>query len=131
MLKGKCHCGDASWTLKDMPESVTACNCTVCSRYGVLWAYGYIDDDIHSFGKTKTYRRKDGGDIDFYFCANCGCITHYVKTAAAEDGRHRTAVNLRMSDPAMILDLPIDHFDGLETFEYLPDDGRKVRDMWF
>lgn len=131
MLKGICHCGDASWTLKDMPESVTVCNCTVCRRYGVLWAYGYIDDDIRSIGKTTTYRRKDGGDIDFHFCAKCGCVTHYVKTAAGEDGRHRTAVNLRMSDPALIFDLPIDHFDGHETFEDLPRDERKVRDMWF
>lgn len=131
MLKGKCHCGDTSWTLKDMPESATACNCTVCRRYGVLWAYGYIDDDIRSIGKTTTYRRKDGADIGFHFCANCGCVTHYVKTAAGEDGRHRTAVNLRLSDPALIFDLPFDHFDGHGTFEDLPRDGRKVRDIWF
>ena len=114
-----------------MPESVTVCNCTVCRRYGVLWAYGYIGDDIHSAGKTTTYCRKDGGAIDFHFCAKCGCVTHYVKTAAEADGRHRTAVNVRMTDPALILDLPIVQFDGLETFEDLPRDGRKVRDMWF
>lgn len=131
MLKGTCHCGDASWTLQDMPDSATACNCTVCRRYGVLWAYGYIDDDIRTIGKTTTYRRTDGGAIDFHFCATCGCVTHYVKTAAGDDGRHRTAVNLRMSDPALIFDLPLVQFDGLETFEDLPRDGRKVRDMWF
>lgn len=59
------------------------------------------------------------------------CVTHYIKTAAGDDGRHRTAVNLRLSDPALIFDLPIDHFDGHETFEELPRDGRTVRDMWF
>ena len=131
MLEGKCHCGEAGWTLKAMPESVTVCNCTVCRRYGVLWAYGYIGDDIHSAGKTTTYCRKDGGAIDFHFCAKCGCVTHYVKTAAEADGRHRTAVNARMTDPTLIFDLAIVQFDGLETFEDLPRDGRKVRDMWF
>jgi hypothetical protein len=25
----------------------------------------------------------------------------------------------------------LDHFDGLETFEDLPRDGRCVRDVWF
>ena len=131
MLEGHCHCGDAGWTLKDIPASATACNCTVCARYGVLWAYGYIDDDIHVFGETTLYRRKDGGAIDFHFCAKCGCVTHYIRTAANEDGRHRTAVNLRLSDPAALLDLPVEHFDGLESFEELPRDDRSVRDMWF
>jgi hypothetical protein len=97
----------------------------------VLWAYGYIDDDIHSVGKTSTYRREDGGAIDFHFCAKCGCVTHYIKTAAGEDGRHRTAVNLRLTDPDPVFDLPIDHFDGHETFVDLPRDGSVVRDMWF
>ncbi|MDC0360763.1 GFA family protein [Alphaproteobacteria bacterium] len=131
MLEGKCHSGEAGWTLKDVPESVTVCNCTSCRRYGVLWAYGYIGDDIHSIGKTKTYRRKDDGAIDFHFCTKCGCVTHYVKTAIEAGGRHRTAVNVRMTDPALILDLPIVQFDGLETFEDLPRDGRKVSDVWF
>ena len=131
MLTGKCHCGDVSWTLEDMPLSATACNCTICCRYGVLWAYGYIEGDIHIFGPTTLYRRKDGGAIDFHFCAKCGCVTHYVRTTPNENGLHRTAVNLRLSDPALISQLPIDHFDGQETFEELPRDGRTVRDMWF
>ena len=42
MLKGTCHCGDAGWALEEFPQSATACNCTVCRRYGVLWAYGYM-----------------------------------------------------------------------------------------
>jgi len=30
-----------------------------------------------------------------------------------------------------VADLLIDHFDGLDTFDDLPQDGRCVRDMWF
>ncbi len=131
MLEGTCHCGDAGWTLEEFPQSATACNCTVCRRYGVLWAYGYMDHNIRSFGKTVSYQRSDGGDIDFHFCAKCGCVTYYVATEAGEDGRYWTAVNLRMTDPTQILDLPVGHFDGHETFKSLPRDERKVRDMWF
>ncbi|MGB3472144.1 MAG: hypothetical protein WBA51_15110, partial [Erythrobacter sp.] len=61
----------------------------------------------------------------------CGCVTHYVAARAGTDGRHWTAVNLRLTDPAPIADLPIDHFDGHDSFDDLPRDGRTVRDMWF
>ena len=130
-MQGTCHCGRVTWTLDTSPESVTACNCTICRRYGVLWAYGYIGHDIHTSGETRSYRRSDGGAIDFQFCPTCGCVTHYVATKPGDDGRHWTAVNLRLTDPEPIAHLPIDHFDGLDSFDDLPRDGRCVSDMWF
>lgn len=130
-MKGNCHCGNVTWTLDTHPESVTACNCTICRRYGALWSYGYIDHTIHTTGETQAYRRADGGAIDFHFCVSCGCLTHYVATKAQDNGHFWSAVNLRMSEPAPILALPIDHFDGLDTFDDLPRDGRKVEDLWF
>jgi len=30
-----------------------------------------------------------------------------------------------------VADVPIDHFDGLASWEDLPRDGRCVRDYWF
>jgi hypothetical protein len=130
-MKGACHCGKVSWALDTPPESVTACNCTICRRYGALWAYGYIRYDIHISGDTDQYRRSDGGAIDFHFCSNCGCTTHYVAVKPGEDGRHWSAVNLRLTEPELVADLPIDHFDGLVSFDDLPRDGRCVSDMWF
>jgi hypothetical protein len=44
MLTGTCHCGAAHWTLEGDPGSITACNCTLCLRYGALWAYDYVDE---------------------------------------------------------------------------------------
>jgi hypothetical protein len=129
--KGTCHCGNVSWTLNTPPKSTTACNCTICRRYGVLWAYGYIRHDIHIAGETRAYRRANGGVIDFHFCPNCGCVTHYVAVNPGEDGRQWTAVNLRLTEPELIAALPIDHFDGLNSFDDLPRDGRCVSDMWF
>jgi hypothetical protein len=40
------------------------------------------------------------------------------------------AVNVRLAPPESVAHLPIDHFDGLESFEDLPADGRVVRDLW-
>lgn len=48
-----------------------------------------------------------------------------------KDGRRRIAVNVRLAPPEAVADLPIDHFDGLDTFDDLPGDGRCVRDLWF
>ena len=41
------------------------------------------------------------------------------------------AVNVRLSEPGSVAHLPIRHFEGLETFDDLPMDGRCVSDMWF
>ncbi len=131
MLEGMCHCGAVSWTLAAWPKSITACNCTICRRYGSLWAYGYIGDDIQTTGRTAAYQRRDSGDIYFHFCPGCGCVTHYVARDEDENGRRRAAVNVRLCDPAPINDLPIRHFEGHDRFKELPRDGRTVKDMWF
>ena len=69
-----------------MPESATACNCTMCRRYGALWAFDYEGEGINVSGPTQTYVR--GESIG-------------------------------------------DRFDGLESFEDLPRDGRCVADYWY
>ena len=131
MLKGTCHCGEVRWTLDAVPTSVTACNCTICRRYGALWAYGYDGHDIQTIGQTRAYRRRDSGDICFHFCAICGCVTHIVAHCEDEDGRKRAAVNVRTCDPALISEVPIRHFEGYDSFKELPSDRRTVKDMWF
>jgi hypothetical protein len=50
---------------------------------------------------------------------------------ADEKGRRRIAVNLRLAAPEALAQIPIDHFDGLNTFDDLPRDGRRVSDYWF
>jgi hypothetical protein len=129
MLEGSCHCGAVSWQFHGMPESATACNCTVCRRYGVLWAYDFEGEGITVSGRTSKYIRGDA--IEFHFCPACGCVAFWRSQSANEEGRRRIAVNLRLTEPDPIADLPIDHFDGLDKFEDLPRDGRRVRDLWF
>ena len=128
MIEGACLCGAVQWRLDGMPEGATACNCTACRRYGALWAYGHEGEDVTVSGPTETYVR--GKALAFHFCPTCGCIA-YWRALAPWEGRTRVGVNLRLSDPAAILEVPIDHFDGLDTFRDLPRDGRCISDMWF
>ena len=76
----------------------------MCRRYGVLWAYDYEGEGIKVSGPTKAYVR--GKALEFHFC-------------------------LRLTEPEAVARLPIDHFDGLNSFEDLPRDGRCVADYWF
>ena len=41
------------------------------------------------------------------------------------------AVNLRLTEPGPIANVPIRHFDGLDTWSNRPEDGKCVQDMWF
>jgi hypothetical protein len=128
MLEGSCHCGSVRWSFEGAPESVTACNCTVCRRYGVLWAYDYEGEGIHVSGPTTAYVR--GMAIEFHFCPTCGCVAFW-RAREVKEGRRRIAVNVRLADPEAVAGLPIDHFDGFDTFDDLPRDGRCVKDYWF
>lgn len=129
MLKGSCHCGAADWQFDVWPDGATLCNCTICRRYGVLWIYGHDGEDTHLNGITQVYKA-DAGWLEFRFCPGCGCLLAWRSVLSKEDGRRRMAVNLRLSeDQQIIRSIPLDLFDGLETFKNLPRDGRTVADL--
>ena len=129
MIEGSCICGAVRWTFAGQPDGATACNCTACRRYGVLWAYDYENEGIKVAGKTQPFVR--GKALEFHFCQTCGCVAFWRGQQNDEQGRRRIAVNLRLAEPEAVAGIPIDHFDGLETFEDLPRDGRCVADYWF
>lgn len=129
MIQGSCLCGEVRWRFDAQPEGATACNCTACRRYGVLWAYDYDGEGIHVSGTTQSYAR--GESLAFHFCAACGCMAFWRGLRKDAQGRVRIAVNLRLAEPHAVARIPIDHFDGLVSFEDLPRDGRCVADYWF
>ncbi len=129
VLEGSCHCGAVRWRFEGDPGSATACNCTVCRRYGVLWIYDYDGERIQVAGPTTAYVR--GNSLGFHFCPTCGCVAYWRSLDLDAEGRRRIAVNVRLAEPEAVAHLPVDHFDGLDRFEDLPRDGRCVRDYWF
>lgn len=132
MIAGRCLCGKTSWTFAGVPEGATACNCTACRRYGVLWAYDYEGEGITVTGETRAFVRGGADDtLSFDFCPTCGCLVCWRSLTTNEAGRRRIAVNVRLADPEAVAAIPIDHFDGLVRFEDLPRDGKCVADYWF
>lgn len=129
MIQGSCHCGAVQWRFDPVPESATACNCTVCRRYGTLWIYDYEGEGVHVSGPTQTYIR--GKALEFHFCPKCACVVAWRGLQLNKEGQRRMAVNVRLTEPENVAHLPIDHFEGLVSFEDLPRDGRCVADYWF
>ena len=128
MIEGSCLCGAVTWRFEGVPEAATACNCTACRRYGVLWAYDYEDEGIRVTGPTKAYVR--GKALGFHFCPECGCVAYWRGLQPNAEGKRRIAVNLRLTEPDAVARVPIDRFDGLDKWEDLPRDGRCVADYW-
>lgn len=129
MIEGSCGCGGVRWQFKGQPDGATACNCTICRRYGVLWAYDYEGEGISVSGVTQSYIR--GKHIEFHFCPVCGCVAFWRGQRQDAKGRRRIAVNIRLAEPDAVARIPIDHFDGLNGFKDLGQDGRCVADYWF
>jgi hypothetical protein len=65
--------------VRQAPRTVTSCNCSICRRYGALWAY-YQPSSVRIEAQkgglaSYSWRRK----IRAYFrCKTCGCVTHYT-----------------------------------------------------
>lgn len=130
VIEGSCHCGKVHWRFDGAPDGATACNCTICRRYGALWIYDFEGKRVTLRGPTRVYTR-DGGVLGFHFCPECGCIAAWRGLELRPDGRRRMAVNVRLADPASVGAIPIDHFDGLESWKDMGRDGRSVAHMWF
>jgi hypothetical protein len=110
-----CHCGGVTMVLAEPPTTVTECNCSICRRYGVLWAY-YRPEQVTTLGVTDTYRWGDRS-LAFHRCAICGCVTHW----APEGGRapDRMGINARLLDLETLAAARVRHLDGAGTERYI------------
>ena len=73
-------------------NEVTECHCSICRRYGALWAY-YRTQDVSFTGPTVTYvwgRER----IAFHHCGNCGCVMGWLPHGPYPE----CAVNARVLD---------------------------------
>ncbi|WP_295646245.1 GFA family protein [uncultured Methylibium sp.] len=115
MLSATCHCGAVRIEIPRRPRSLTNCNCSICRRYGTLWAY-FPATQLRVSGATSHYAWGDRL-LRFVRCSTCGCITHWeriVPTAGA-----RVGVNARNFDPAVLGPVRIRLLDGASSWKYL------------
>ena len=109
MIEASCHCGAVRFEISSKPESVTECNCSICRRFGVQWAYYHPDEVkvICATDATGVYMWNDRC-IEFHHCKICGCTTHYEGIGAEP----RRAVNARLMEAEDTEGVPVRLFDG-------------------
>ena len=109
-LIATCHCNSVRIQVDLAPADLNQCHCSICRRYGTLWAY-YDRDQVRLLSEpraTKTYRW-GSREIEFHRCRSCGCVAHWN---CVDDGIRRMAINARMLDPADVADVPVRQSDG-------------------
>lgn len=115
-IEASCHCGAVRIKVDRPPDEVTDCNCSICRRYGVLWAY-YDPNEVQGAQAASTHIYLwDDQSIAFHRCAVCGCVTHW---APVDTGGNRMGINARLLDPAVLARAHIRHLDGAVTEQYL------------
>ncbi len=104
-LSTTCHCKAIRITSPPLREPALECLCSICRRYGALWAY-YKPDEVHIEIEGDAMEAYVWGKktLSFNRCKKCGCMTHY--TVVGGDKEPGVAVNCRM--------LEREEFDGLE-----------------
>jgi hypothetical protein len=110
-LVASCHCGRATIRLPRKPDSVTQCNCSLCSKTGFRGVY-FRSDELVIDGEFDSYVRDDlrQAYLANHRCAHCGILTHW--TPLSEPPHERMGVNARLIDPLLLEGVPVQEVDG-------------------
>ena len=118
MLSTTCHCGAVTLTIPRAPSSLTNCNCSLCRRYGTLWAYYSAEEVTVSAAPGATAAYAWGPKtLQFVRCTGCGCVTHWEPIVPARGSR--VGINARNVDPLMLGSVAIRRLDGAGTEQYI------------
>jgi hypothetical protein len=117
MITATCHCGAVRIHVPRPPRTVTSCNCSICRRYGALWAY-YRATTVQIEASKRnlssySWRRKVRA---FLRCSRCGCVTHYKYRK--KWGSDTVAVNAACFEPQVLKETRIRKLDGASTWTW-------------
>lgn len=115
MITASCHCGAVHVDIAEAPREVTECNCSICRRYGVLWAY-FEPSEVSIRAEATDIYVWDDRSIAFHRCSDCGCVTHW---SAIDPLRNRMGVNARLIPPELMLGVRVRHLDGAVSEAYV------------
>jgi hypothetical protein len=118
MLTGKCHCGRNAFQIaEDLPEKLTRCTCSICSKRGHLYAYFEPRLFTVTQADSDSVYRWNSKTVANHFCSTCGCDTYADSPAFKPDGSwdgktRRIAFNARLLNDFEAADWPVTVLDG-------------------
>ena len=121
MITGRCHCGDIAFEIDgEIPDELTRCTCSFCSKRGHLYAHFAPDQFRRIFPQDRA------GESTYFwnsklvannFCGRCGCDVYadspvFVPDEDFKAGKRRIAVNARLFDDFEAAEHPVTVIDG-------------------
>ena len=108
--EGGCHCGEVRFRAKVDLDRLSQCNCTVCTKKGIL----HLVTDPADFELLKgkdaiTAYTFQTGVAQHTFCSHCGMQAFYVPRSQPDrilDGRRTAPTHLRVKPSAPLRGQP-------------------------
>ena len=117
-LTGRCHCGRNVFEVQGkLPEKLTRCTCSFCSKRGYLSAY-YEPGQLKIVqADSDAVYRWNSKLVANHFCSACGCHLYNDSPAFKPDGKwdgvtRRVSINARLLDDFEAADYPFTVLDG-------------------
>jgi hypothetical protein len=108
---GGCHCGQVRFEATADLGQVTSCNCSICTKRGMLLTFVPSDSFAMRAGADLLTDYQFGKKaIHHYFCPTCGVAP--FSRGTGPDGKEMVAVNVRCLDGVDIAALKLTPFDG-------------------
>ena len=121
LIRGKCHCGNLSFSLDWKPEpteiQARACTCSFCTKHGGVWTSnpgGTLEVAVQDPSMVSRYAFGTG-TAEFHICSRCGIVP--VVTSRI-DGRLYAVVSVNAFegvDPSLVRRAPMSFDDETQT----------------
>lgn len=117
-ITGSCHCGQTAFEIDgELPEKLTRCTCSICSRKGYLFAYFRPEQFRLLRSNQQATYRWNTKKVAHNFCGNCGCATFVDSPEFQPDGTwdghtRRIGASARLFDDFDAAETPVTVLDG-------------------
>ena len=117
--QGGCHCGRVRFRVTADLAVVTDCNCSMCSKKGILHLIVPPEDfELLSGRDELTTYTFNTGVAKHTFCRHCGIHPFYVPRSDPD----KIDVNARCLDGVDLAALTVKHFDGRHWEQAIEND---------
>ena len=117
-LTAHCHCERIAFEIDgDLPEKLTRCTCSFCSKRGHFYAYYTPGQLTVTQADSDAVYRWNSKKVANHFCSACGCDLYADSPAFETDGSwdgvtRRICVNAHLFDDFEAADWPVIVIDG-------------------
>jgi hypothetical protein len=109
--KGGCHCGQVQYEATTDLSQVISCNCSICSKRGLLLTFVTPDQfALHAGAQGLTDYQFNKKVIHHKFCDVCGVAS--FAEGKKPDGKTMFAINVRCLDGVDVSSLTVTPVDG-------------------